>query len=273
MSSNLLEVKDLVIKLHDNNDIIVKDINFEVEKSKVLGIIGESGSGKTMICKSIMGLLDTKKFNIEGDIRYKHNNIIDLDERNMEKLRGQDISLIMQNPMTAFDPMTKIGTQIIESLRAHYSISKKEAYQKGISVLKKMNLGREEKIMNSYPNTLSGGMLQRIMIAIAIMLKSKIIIADEITTALDASNKYMIIEELKKLRNSGITIVIITHDFGVLSSIADNIIVLNKGEIVESGSAKDIFNNPKEKYTQELLYASKLNGEYNGQCQKYFQTV
>lgn len=258
MKNNLLEVRNLNISLSNGNVPIVKNVSFDVHKDRVLGIIGESGSGKTMICKSIMKLLNTKKFIIKGEANFNGRNMIEMDEKKVQDIRGKELSLIMQNPMTAFDPMSKIGSQIMETLRIHFPMSKKEAYEKSIEALQRMNLGREEKIMESYPNTLSGGMLQRIMIAIAILLKSKLIIADEVTTAVDPCNQTMILEEFRKLRNSGMGIIFITHDFRVLSTLADDIIVLKQGEIIESGTINDIFNHPQNKFTKELLEASTL---------------
>lgn len=260
MNNNILEVKELNISLKDNTSI-VRNINFNVKRNRILGIIGESGSGKTMISKSIMRLLNTKKFHITGQVYFNEKDIFSIKEKNMQKIRGQELSLIMQNPMTAFDSMNKIGTQIIETLRVHFDISKQEAYRKAILTLRKMNIGREEEIMDNYPFTLSGGMLQRIMIALTIMLESELIIADEVTTAIDAFNQAMILEEFKRLKESGITMMVITHDFRVISTLADDIIVLRKGEIIESGSTFDIFNNSKHEYTKKLLEASNLIGE------------
>ncbi|WP_113671628.1 ABC transporter ATP-binding protein [Vallitalea guaymasensis] len=260
MKNNILEVKNLNISLKDNTSI-VRNINFNVKTNRILGIIGESGSGKTMISKSIMRLLNTKKFHITGQVLFDGGDIYNFSRKDMDKIRGRKLSLIMQNPMTAFDPMSKIGSQLIETLRVHFNITKNEAYNKAIGTLRKMNIGREEEIMDNYPFTLSGGMLQRIMIALTIMLESRLIIADEVTTAIDAFNKTMILEEFKKLKESGITMMVITHDFRVISALADDIIVLRKGEIIERGSTYDIFNNPKHEYTRKLIEATNLIGE------------
>lgn len=261
MGHNLLEVRDLNISLRNEKVPIVKNVSFNVHKDRVLGIIGESGSGKTMICKGVMRLLNTKKFNINGHAFFKGKDIFQMDGKTVQKIMGREISFIMQNPMTAFDPMSKIGSQIIETLRIHFPISKAEAYERAIRILQKMNLDGGEKIMESYPHTLSGGMLQRIMIAIAIMLESTLIIADEVTTALDARNQSMIISEFQKLSRREIAMIVITHDFRVLSSLADDIMVLKNGKIIENGTVYNIFNQPKSKYTKELLEASNLIGE------------
>lgn len=261
MKQNILEVNNLNISLRKEKMTLVKDVSFRVHRNRILGIIGESGSGKTIISKSIMGLLNNKKFVINGQIMFEGNNILNIHEKSMEQIRGTQLSLIMQNPMTAFDPMSKIGNQIIHTLIVHFNITRKEAYEKAINILKKMNLGREETIMKSYPHMLSGGMLQRIMIAIAIMLESKLIIADEVTTAVDANNRMKIINEFRSLRKDGISMIVITHDFNVLSSLADDIIVLKEGEIIESGVAQQILSRPVKKFTKELLYASNLIGE------------
>ncbi|GKX28819.1 ABC transporter ATP-binding protein [Vallitalea longa] len=257
MNNNILEVKELNISLQDDTSI-VRNINFNVKTNRILGIIGESGSGKTMISKSIMRLLNTKKFHITGQVLFDGQDIYNISRKDMGKIRGRKLSLILQNPMTAFDPMSKIGSQLIETLRVHFNITKKEAYHKAIGTLRKMNIGREEEIMDNYPFTLSGGMLQRIMIALTIMLESRLIIADEVTTAIDAFNKTKILEEFKKLKGRGITMMVITHDFRVISALADDIIVLKKGEIIESGNTYDIFNNPKHGYTRKLIEATNL---------------
>jgi nickel transport system ATP-binding protein len=260
MDNNILEVKKLNISLKDDTSI-VKNIDFDVKTNRILGIIGENGSGKTMISKSIMRLLDTKKFHITGQVFFDGQDIYNVSIKKMEKVRGRELSLIMQNPMTAFDPMSKIGVQLIETLRVHFNISKKEAYHKAIGTLRKMNIGREEEIMDNYPFTLSGGMLQRIMIALTIMLESRLIIADEVTTAIDAFNKTKILEEFKRLKERGVAMIIITHDFRVISTLADDIIVLKKGEIIERGNTYDVFNNPKHEYTKKLMEATNLIGE------------
>lgn len=210
----LLNVTDLHIGLYQAASAIVKGVNFTLKKSSSLVIVGESGSGKTITCKSIMRLLNPKMFTISGSIRYKGTELLSMDEKTIRKLRGNKIAMILQNPMTAFDPAIKIGSQIIETIRVHQNINRYDAYAAGIRALEKMNLPRCEQLMNSYPHTLSGGMLQRIMIALSLLHEPDIIIADEATTALDVVNQNMILDELIKLKETGIGLLIVTHDFG-----------------------------------------------------------
>lgn len=258
---NILEIRDLNIKLIQNKTSLIKNVSLNVEKGKVLGVIGESGSGKTLTCKAIMKLLNKKIFEVRGNINYRGNDMLQMTQKQIKNIIGKDISMIMQNPMTAFDPMMKIGNQIVETIRAHTALTRKEAYAVGIEELEKMNLNRVLEIMNSYPHTLSGGMLQRIMIAISLILKPSIIIADEATTALDVKTQSIILNQFKKIRDSGISLIVVSHDFGVIAQIADDVIVMKDGEIVESGTVYQIFYNPNKEYTQELLDARLLADE------------
>lgn len=260
MNENILAVKDLKIKLTSGKSL-VKGISFEVLKGRVLGIVGESGSGKTLTCKAIVNLLSKKTFDITGTIKFDNKNILAMTEKEINAIRGKDISIIMQNPMTAFNPVIKIGDQIIETLRAHLTITKQEAYDLGIQELNKMNLERVDEIMNSYSYTLSGGMLQRIMIAISLMLNPLVIIADEATTALDVKTQSIILSEFEKMRDCGIGLIVVSHDFGVIAQIADNVIVMKDGEVIESGTVCDLFDNPRRGYTKKLLSARFLRKE------------
>lgn len=256
-SINLLSVRNLSIKLKDGTKL-VDNSSFNIPYGNCLGIIGESGSGKSLTCKAIMGVLHKKKFNLDGKILFDNKDLLHLNNKQMNNIRGNDLSLIMQNPMTAFNPVFKIGNQVIETLRAHTDLSKNEAYKIAIKHLKKTNLPRVEEIMNSYPHTLSGGMLQRVMIAISLMLNPKLIIADEATTALDVSTQAVILDEFKRIKDSGISMLMVSHDFGVVSKLADNIIVMKDGKIVEKGTTKEILTNPNHRYTKELIKASRL---------------
>lgn len=260
MSKKILEVENLRINVLDGTPL-VKGVSFKVCKGRVLGIIGESGSGKTMTCKAIMQLLSKKIFDISGKIEFKNRNMLDMKEKEINKIIGKDISMIMQNPMTAFNPMFKIGNQIIETLMTHSNITKKDAYDIGVKQLEKMNLDRAHEIMNSYPYSLSGGMLQRIMIAISLMLTPSVIIADEATTALDVKTQSLILSEFERIRDNDIGLIVVSHDFGVIARIADDVIVMKDGEIIENGTVYDIFDNTKDDYTKELLSARLLRKE------------
>ncbi|WDV46502.1 ABC transporter ATP-binding protein [Clostridiaceae bacterium M8S5] len=258
-----MNIKDLTITLAKNRKKLVQNVSFKLEKGKVLGVIGDSGSGKSLTCKAIMQLLNNNIFNIEGSVKYQGEDMLKMSKKKVRSIIGKDISIIMQNPMTAFDPVMKIGKQLIETIRAHTNLSKKQAYDLSVSQLKAMNLTRVTEIMNSYPHALSGGMLQRIMIALSLVLKPKIIIADEATTALDVKTQSIILEQFLDISNKGIGLMVISHDFGVIAQIADDVIVMKDGKVIESGSVNQIFYHPSNPYTKELLKARLLTDEVN----------
>lgn len=249
----LLEIKNLSIKLKKNKKLIVKNSNFSMEENSSLGILGESGSGKSMTCKAILNLLDDR-FEISGEIIFNGIDLLKLSSEECRKIRGKEICMILQNPMAAFDPLYTIENQMIETFCEHLNITKLAAKNMSAEVLKKMKLKDIEEVLKKYPHELSGGMLQRIMIAIAIALKPKLIIADEPTTAIDSLNQKDIIEEFKTLKNKmNVSLLFITHDLGVLSNLADNLIVMQDGEIVEKGIAKNIISNPSNRHTSFLI--------------------
>lgn len=258
---SIIQVRNLNVSLKKQNKEIIHNISFDVPKGKVLGIIGESGSGKTMTCRSMMHLLDQSIFNTSGEIIYQGRNILSLSDKEMQRIRGKEIAMIMQNPMTAFNPVTKLGSQLIETIKKHRKIMTAQAKEEIKSYLKRFHFDDTNRILKSYPSELSGGMLQRIMIALTLMLEPKLIIADESTTALDALTQALVLEKFEEFKNTDITLVVITHDFGVLAKLADEVIVLKDGNIVEKGTIYDIYNNPKQDYTKELLTACALKKE------------
>lgn len=253
----LLSLRNLSVKQKDG-PVLVQNSSFDVGYNQCVGIIGESGSGKSMTCKAIMGLLSGKAFELAGAILYKDTDLLSARASSLNSIRGKEIALIMQNPMTAFNPVFKIGNQMIETLRAHLPVSKREAYALAAAHLKKMNLPRAEELMNSYPHVLSGGMLQRVMIAIALMMSPDLIIADEATTALDTSTQALVLEEFKKIRASGIAMLVVSHDFGVIAQLADKIVVMKDGEIIERDTTRNVLMNPSQAYTKELMNAGML---------------
>lgn len=253
----LLSVESLSIK-QNGGSTLVNSVSLDIENGKCLGITGESGSGKSLTCKAILGLLPTKTFAVSGSITFCGQNLHALDIRAMNAIRGKDIAIVMQNPMTAFNPAFKLGEQIIETIRAHLPVKKQEAFEMAICQLEKMKLPRVRDLMNSYPHTLSGGMLQRTMIAIALMMSPKLIIADEATTALDISTQAVILAEFQKIRELGIAMLVVSHDFGVVAQLADDLIVMKNGNVVERGITRDVLLHPQTAYTQELLDASIL---------------
>ena len=243
----LLEVKNLQIKLKHNEKKIIKNSNFFMKKNTCLGILGESGSGKSITCKSLLNILN-KNFDISGEIIFEGKDLLKLSQTEMREIRGKDICMIVQNPMTSFDPLYTMENQMTETFCEHLKISRKEAVSLAMEVLEKMKLKDIPDILKKYPHELSGGMLQRIMIAIAIALKPRLIIADEPTTAIDSLNQKDIIEEFKILKNE-----LNVSLLGVLSVLADNLIIMQNGEIVEKGRTEEIMSNPKHEHTKFLI--------------------
>lgn len=259
----ILEVQDLKLNLKSDDDWkpILKGITFSLKKGETIGIVGESGSGKSVTALSIMKLIPEKVSRWNGGAIFFQDptsnqccDIIRAESHDMRKIRGKKIAMIFQEPMTSLNPVIKCGEQIMEALRLHFPISKKEAYKRVIHLFDEVMLPRPEKIFDSYPHELSGGQKQRVMIAMAMSCDPDILIADEPTTALDVTVQKGILELIKKLQaKNGMSVIFITHDLGVVAEIADTVLVLFKGEIVEQGSVASLFKNPKHPYTKGLL--------------------
>ncbi len=249
--SPLLAVKDLTIKVGDIG--LVKNLSFELRTGQTLGIVGESGSGKSLTSLAIMGLL-SKALTVSGEIIYKGKNLVKYKESDFLKIRGNDISMIFQEPMTALNPTMKCGKQVVEIIRRHTDVSKLEAHDQVIELFKKVELPRPGAIFESYPHQISGGQKQRVMIAMAIACKPKILIADEPTTALDATVQGGILKLLNSLRDEyGMGMIFISHDLGVVKNIANDILVMYEGDTMEYGGSEKIFNHPENPYTNGLL--------------------
>lgn len=249
----ILELENVVVKDPRSNEVIVHGSSFVVRKNKCLSIVGESGSGKSMTTKAILGLTNPW-LKISGSAKYKGKNLIGLKQSELRKIRGKNICMIPQDAMTSFDPLYTIGYQMIETFVENLGISKEESKKLAIESLDKMLINNPEEVIKKYPHQLSGGMLQRCMIAIAIAMKPDIIIADEPTTALDSINQREVVEEFKRLRDvTGTSLIFISHDLGVVQSLADDILVMKNGECVEYGTAKKIFENPQHEYTKYLI--------------------
>ena len=249
----ILELKNVVVNDPRSNEVIVHGSSFVVSKNKCLSIVGESGSGKSMTTKAILGLTNPW-LKISGTAKYKGKNLIGLKQSELRKIRGKNICMIPQDAMTSFDPLYTIGYQMIETFVENLGISKEESKKLAIESLDKMLINNPEEVIKKYPHQLSGGMLQRCMIAIAIAMKPDIIIADEPTTALDSINQREVVEEFKRLRDvTGTSLIFISHDLGVVQSLADDILVMKNGECVEYGTAKKIFENPQHEYTKYLI--------------------
>lgn len=253
---SLLSVKDLQVQFQTKKGIhtAVDGISFSIEKGEILGIVGESGCGKSVSSMSILRLLGTNAKISQGSIKLGDKELLSLSEDEMCKIRGNEIAMIFQDPMTALNPIMTIGDQLIEPLIIHQGYKKKDAWKEAIEVLKKVGIAAPEKRMKEYPHQLSGGMRQRVMIAMAVSCAPKLLIADEPTTALDVTIQAQILELMLELREKmGTAIMLITHDMGVVAETADKILVLYAGKVVEYGSVKDIFNDPKHPYTKGLL--------------------
>ena len=249
----ILELKNVVVNDPRSNEVIVHGSSFIVRKNTCLSIVGESGSGKSITTKAILGLTNPW-LKISGTAKYKGKNLIGLKQSELRKIRGKNICMIPQYAMTSFDPLYTIGYQMIETFVENLGISKEESKKLAIESLDKMLINNPEEVIKKYPHQLSGGMLQRCMIAIAIAMKPDIIIADEPTTALDSINQREVVEEFKRLRDvSGTSLIFISHDLGVVQSLADDILVMKNGECVEYGTAKKIFENPQHEYTKYLI--------------------
>lgn len=256
--STVLQVRDLHVQVHNQkgHSTLVQDINFELKRGQVLGLIGESGCGKTVTSMSILQTLDPKTTKVEGSIALLGRELNGLADQDMRKIRGKDIAYIMQNPMNAFTPVFTIGQQMTESIRSHTSFSKKQAKELATEALHHVNLPHPAKLLHSYPFQLSGGMLQRVMIAIAACLEPAVLIADEPTTALDVFNQKTVLKYLDGLRSEfGTAILLISHDLGVIAELADEVAVMQNGRIVENGDVFQLFDEPKHGYTKRLLSA------------------
>lgn len=253
----LLQVKNLAVSFSTYRGKVkaVRDVSFSVDEGKTIGIVGESGCGKSVTSHAIMGLLPRENSKIEhGQITFNDRNITDLSEKEMNRLRGNEIAMIFQDPMTSLNPVLTIGTQIQESLFLHKKLTKQQARQRAIELLNLVGIPSAEMRLDDYPHQFSGGMRQRVMIAMALSCEPKLLIADEPTTALDVTVQAQILDLLKQLqRKMNTAIVLISHDLGVIANLCDDIAVMYAGQIVEYGSAEDIFYNAHHPYTKGLL--------------------
>lgn len=254
----LLDVNNVSIGFADTKpmQMVVNNISFQVDQGEILGIVGESGSGKSMTALSIMGLhKDTARIT-SGEIRVEGNNLLSMSENQKRSYLGKEIAMVFQEPMTSLNPVMKIGDQVSEMLAIHTRLSRKEQKEKTLEALFEVGLNNPEELYNKYPHELSGGMRQRVMIAMAMICKPKILIADEPTTALDVSVQAQILALLKKMnKEHGVSIILISHDLGVIRTMCERTIVMSQGKIVEQGLVEDIFRNPKQEYTKRLIDA------------------
>lgn len=253
--SAILKVENLNVTLQHRrvSKKLVEDVSFEVRPGECLGILGESGSGKSMTVKSVLGLLD-KNFQVSGSAIFDGQDLLKETKEELRHLRGSRITIVLQNPMTCFDPLYRIGNQMAETFATHTSWNAQEIRSRCLEILDQMRIRNGEEVLEKYPHQLSGGMLQRIMIGIAMALQPELLIADEPTTAIDAITQYEILEEfirIKKQKNTAM--LFITHDLGAISKVADRILVMNSGHVVDSGSFDHILKHADDPYTRMLV--------------------
>lgn len=253
--SAILKVENLNVTLtyRKTSKKLVENVNFEVHPGECLGILGESGSGKSMTVKSILGLLD-KNFHVSGSAVFDGHDLLKESKEELRRLRGSRITMVLQNPMTCFDPLYRIGNQMSETFATHTTWNAQEIRSHCLKILNQMQILNGEEVLPKYPHQLSGGMLQRIMIGIAMALQPELLIADEPTTAIDAITQYEILEEFIRIKkNKNTAMLFITHDLGAISKVADRILVMNSGHIVDSGNFEHIRNHAQDPYTRLLI--------------------
>jgi len=255
--SHILQIKNLKVSFQSGRTLLpaVDGISFNLREGEILGIVGESGSGKSVTSLATMGLIPSPPGKIEdGQIIFEGIDLINLSEKEWRKVRGNQISMIFQEPMTSLNPLFTIGNQVMEAIKLHTNLSKREALVRGIELLRLVGIPRAEGILKEYPHQLSGGMRQRIMIAMAMACNPKVLIADEPTTALDVTIQAQILALMKDLnKKTNTSIILITHDLGVVAEICERVIVMYSGQIVEQGDVRTILKNPQHPYTKGLL--------------------
>lgn len=263
MNEKLLEVKGLNIAFGSDYGVYsaVTDVDFDVYKGESVGIVGESGCGKSVTAMSVMRLLNEPPAIISGSIRFENKNIRDLSKKQLRSVRGKEIAMIFQEPMTSLNPVYTCGQQIAEAIMIHEKTGKREAREKTIEIMRMVGIPSPEQRIDEYPHQFSGGMRQRIMIAMALSCNPKLLIADEPTTALDVTIQAQILELIRELRERlGMSMILITHDMGVVAAMTKRVIIMYAGEIVESADVLSIFANPMHPYTRGLLNSiPKLN--------------
>ena len=252
----LLEVKNLCVNFGTYGGEVkaVRGVTFDLHKGETLAIVGESGSGKSVACKTIMRILSSNGYIKDGQILFDGKDLTKISEKDMEKVRGKDIAMIFQDPMTSLNPTMTIGKQIMEPIIKHQGFSKEDARKRAIELIELVGISDAEKRFKQYPHQFSGGMRQRIVIAISLACNPKVLIADEPTTALDVTIQAQILELIKDLQEkTGVAVIFITHDLGVVANMADRVSVMYAGKTIEYGTSADIFYDPKHPYTWGLL--------------------
>ena len=255
-SNTLLEIKNLTtsFRIKDKYYSAVDNVSLSLNKNEVLAIVGESGCGKSTLATAIMGLHNPLFTDIKGEILFEGNNLVNFDEQQFNQIRGNKIGMIFQDPLSSLNPLMRIGDQIEEGMKYHTDLNSEQRKERVKELITKVGIDNPERVMKQFPHELSGGMRQRVIIAIALSCRPDILIADEPTTALDVTIQAQILDLLRELQNEiGAGIILITHDLGVVAEMADRVAVMYAGEVVEVAKVEDLFNNPKHPYTRSLL--------------------
>jgi peptide/nickel transport system ATP-binding protein len=256
VSEPLLEVRDLAVSFATEEGVVqaVDGVSFELDAGEVLAVVGESGSGKSVTAMTVMGLTRGPNARFEGTAEYKGTELIKASDDDLQRVRGAEIAMIFQDPMTSLNPVQKIGDQIIEQIQAHSGMPNQQARERTVKLLERVGIPRARERVDSYPYEFSGGMRQRVMIALALSCDPSILIADEPTTALDVTIQAQILQRMRELRDeTGAAVILVTHDLGVVADIADRIAVMYAGRIIEQGTLDQIFYDPQHPYTWGLL--------------------
>jgi oligopeptide/dipeptide ABC transporter ATP-binding protein len=256
MAERLLEVKDLGVEFTTEDGVVraVDGVSFELERGKVLGIVGESGSGKSVTAMTIMGLTRDINASFRGEVNYQGRNLLEISDTEMQNFRGNEIGMIFQDPMTSLNPVYRIGEQIAEAIRAHEHVDKQSAKRRAVELLRQVGIPNPESRVDDFPHQFSGGMRQRAMIAIALACNPAVLIADEPTTALDVTIQAQIVELISQLKDDfNSAVIMITHDLGVVADMADEIVVMYAGRVVERAPTRELFYDPQMPYTWGLL--------------------
>jgi len=256
MAERLLEVKGLKVRFATEDGIVhaVDGVDFELDRGDVLGIVGESGSGKSVTAMTLLGLTRDKNTRFEGEVIYKGQSLLDLPESRLREVRGNEIAMIFQDPMTSLNPVYTVGDQIVEAIVTHEQATKREAKRRAAELLRQVGIPNPQQRVDDYPHQFSGGMRQRAMIAMALSCNPDVLIADEPTTALDVTIQAQILELLDRLREDfDSAVILITHDLGVVAEVANDIIVMYAGRVVEHGPKRELFYDPQHPYTWGLL--------------------
>jgi peptide/nickel transport system ATP-binding protein len=256
MAERLLEVDGLKVHFATEDGIVraVDGVDFTLDRGKVLGIVGESGSGKSVTAMTLLGLTRDKNTIFEGEVRYKGRNLLDLPESKLQEIRGNELAMIFQDPMTSMNPVYRVGDQIVEAITTHEDTSARDAKRRAVELLKQVGIPNPERRVDDYPHQFSGGMRQRAMIAMALSNNPDVLIADEPTTALDVTIQAQIIELIDRLKDDfNSAVILITHDLGVVAEVADEIVVMYAGRVVEHGGKRPVFYDPQHPYAWGLL--------------------